>query len=119
MSGAGPSAASSATIEVRVSGFTAACSVSIMNHSKPNPRRASMHTRDADEIHVPKQGSRDARSRFLRGFFMDYAPTHRSNESFPGLPWAAVREVRVADFGLRGGSDGACGAKSPVVRVWG
>src|SRR5208282_5411509 len=72
--GAGPPSPNSATIAERVSGFTGACSVSIMNHSNPIPFSASRETRDDEEIHVPKQGFREVARRLLRGFFMDGLP---------------------------------------------
>ena len=50
-----------ATMAARVSGFTGACSVSIMNHSKPSPFSASTATGDEEEIQVPKEGARDDR----------------------------------------------------------
>ncbi|MGC2034325.1 MAG: hypothetical protein WA761_02630 [Thermoplasmata archaeon] len=41
-----------------------------MNQSNPAPLSASRQTRDEDEIQVPKDGSRDERSRLLSEFFM-------------------------------------------------
>jgi hypothetical protein len=41
-----------------------------MNHSKPNPFRASRQRREDEEIHVPKHGVLVEFRRALRGFFI-------------------------------------------------